>query len=72
MEASGKNIQLKEVAYIPGFNANLISVTKMVDAGAVVTYSKEEATISHNDKVSFTIPRVNDLYIITNKKKKDQ
>ena len=72
VEVSGKTIQLKDVAYIPGFNANLISVSKMVDGGAIVTYGKEKAIVTHNNTVSFTIPRIDDLYVITDKKKKEQ
>jgi hypothetical protein len=72
MEINGKVIQLRDVAYIPGFNANLISVPKIVDGGAEVTYAKTKAFIKHGNKVSFTVPRVDDLYVVTNKQKKKE
>ena len=72
VEADGKRILLKDVAYIPGFNANLISVAKMVDGGALVTYGKKQATVSHNNRVSFTVPRISDLYVLSNKKKEEK
>lgn len=63
------NIHLNDVVIAPTFNVNLMSVAKMVDKGAVVTYDKDKATISHNGQVAFTIPRRGSLYILTQKHK---
>ena len=44
VDVSGKKILLKDVAYIPGFNANLISVAKMVDGGATKKTKQQSVT----------------------------
>jgi hypothetical protein len=64
MNVNGKNIQLKDVAYVPGFNANLISVAKIVDTGATVTYNRNNAIITQNGQVKVVIPRRQDLYVL--------
>jgi hypothetical protein len=64
INVNGKNIQLKDVAYVPGFNANLISVAKIVDTEATVTYNRNNAIITQNGQVKLVIPRRQDLYIL--------
>lgn len=65
VRVQGKNIQLKDVAYVPGFGVNLMSVTKIVDTGARVIYEKSRAIVEKKGKEMFTVPRVQDLYITT-------
>jgi hypothetical protein len=64
VSVDGVNIQLKDVAYVPGFNANLISVSKITDTGATVIYDKNKATVTKKG-IRFTVPRRNNLYVLT-------
>ena len=71
MKVGSKTIQLTDVAYVPGFDVNLMSVAKIVDKNARVIYDKKKATVeTEQGQVLFSIPRVHDLYI--NKEKKEK
>jgi hypothetical protein len=59
----GREILLKDVVYNPNLAANLLSVVKLVDGGAEVTFKKSEATITHEGKITARVPRIGNLYI---------
>lgn len=64
MKTKGKTLLLNDVAYVPGFDVNLMSVTKIVDSGANVLYTKKKAEIQRkNGSAMLSIPRVGDLFI---------
>jgi hypothetical protein len=64
VNVGGTIIVLNDVAYVPNFSVNLISVAKIVDRGASVTYGLTRATVKRNGLVKYTVPRRNDLYIV--------
>jgi hypothetical protein len=71
--AEGKTYTLHDVAYVPGFNVNLVSVSKMMDKGIKVTcdpvtntkiLSKKD-TVTKEDMVLFSVPRKGNLFILS-------
>ena len=58
-------ITLTDVHYMSDFKANLMSVPRIVESGAVVKYEKNSASIIRNGNVELVIPRVNNLYVLT-------
>ena len=58
-------ITLKDVHYMSDFNANLLSVPRIVESGAEVKYQKNSASIIRNGKVELVIARKNNLYVLT-------
>ena len=40
------NVRLHDVFYVPGLSANLISLSKLTDAGAQVNLHNEKMTVS--------------------------
>jgi hypothetical protein len=62
---------LKDVAYVPTFVTNLLSVSQIVDSGAIVIFTKSKALIKHNGKLITTIPRSGNLFILNINNKVD-
>jgi hypothetical protein len=62
---SGNIIVLKEVKYVPSFNTNLISISKLTNNGASVEFSKDDAKLVRNGQVLLTATR-KVIYIILN------
>ena len=58
-------ITLNDVAYLPDFKTNLISISRMADKGFEVICGKECAIVRHKGKVIFTVPRRGNLYVHT-------
>jgi hypothetical protein len=65
---NNRKITLKNVACIPSFNANLLSVDKFVAKGATVFLNHETAKIKQKDGITLTIPKVGRLYMISARK----
>jgi hypothetical protein len=61
---SGNIIVLKEVKYVPSFNTNLISISKLTNNGASVEFSKNDAKLVRGGQVLLTAKRNGDLYNI--------
>jgi hypothetical protein len=60
------NIKLQNVTYAPTFKSNLVSVSKIVDSGAEVTFKSNQATITNasSGNIIATVPRIGNLYIL--------
>jgi hypothetical protein len=54
---------LTNVMYVPGFYFNLVSVSKLTDRDVGVTFLRNKADIIINNKIEYSIPRINNLYI---------
>jgi hypothetical protein len=60
-----KVITLTDVAYVPEFNANLISCSALADKGATIVYEKTHALVKdHTGRIQFTIPRKGGIYML--------
>ena len=58
------NVQLKNVAYVRGASANLISAGQIIDAGYNILLTKDKAEVIHarTKNIVLTIPRINGLW----------
>ena len=56
-------ITLTDVAYVPGFHTNLISVARMTDKGFTFVSERTRAVVKIGTKTIFTVPRVGNLYV---------
>lgn len=67
MKVGDKTIKLTNVIYVPGFGANLISVSRLSDDGCrtVVKENGGGVQLVKGDVVLFAAPRVGRLYILT-------
>lgn len=57
-----KQIVLSEVLYVPDLDMNLVSVSKLVQKGATVTFSETGCTISRGSRIAAVAPRYMGLY----------
>lgn len=64
------NCILKDVSYCPTLSHNLVSVSKIINAGGTVTFANGGATISKNNEILMTGTLNNNLFVI-NKNKTD-
>jgi hypothetical protein len=58
-------IRLNHVGFVKEFQVNLMSVTKLTDNGATVTYNKDCASIVWHGGSTITVPRVHNLWELT-------
>ena len=61
-----KSVRFKEVLHVPELRTNLLSVSKMTDAGNTVKFYKTHAIIKNEKigEVKFTADRIGDLYYL--------
>lgn len=52
-----RNLTLSNVLYVPDLNTNLVSVARLVDKGAKVTFEKQKCTISCGKRIAAVAPR---------------
>ena len=52
-----------DVGYVVDFKTNLLSVSRMTNAGCVVSYRQNDASVIKNKNVLFKIPLVLGLYV---------
>ena len=64
VKTNGSYITLKDVACVPEFDVNLMSVSKLTDKGLKVIYEQNKAKVMENDRVLFTAIKRSGLYII--------
>jgi hypothetical protein len=60
---NGAKVTLKNVAYMPSFKANLLSVGVMTAKGAIVTFEEKQAKITAENGKVICLPRVGNLYM---------
>jgi hypothetical protein len=60
----GDKISLKDVRYVPSFNTNLVSVSKLTNAGGKVVFDSNGAKLIKNGKTLLTAHRVGNLYYV--------
>lgn len=60
----GNTITLKEARYVPTFTTNLVSVSKLTNGGATVTFGKDEAKLVKDGKTLLTAKRAGELYYV--------
>ncbi len=60
-----QQVSLNNVLYVSDFNVNLISVYRIVETGANVTYSSDKAIITRDEIIELEIPRINNLYVLS-------
>jgi hypothetical protein len=65
LKGENNNIVLHDVKHVPDFSHNLLSVAKLTDTGATVTFTNDNVLIKQDDNV-LTGDRVGDLYIFNN------
>jgi transposase InsO family protein len=65
------NVLLKDVVHTPQFAANLLSVAKITDTNASVTFYKTNAIVRRGKRKLLTIPRVGNLYLMNGGQKSD-
>lgn len=52
-----RNITLSNVLFVPDLNTNLVSVARLVDKGATVTFDKKKCTITSGKRIAAVAPR---------------
>ena len=64
--STGKSVRFKEALHVPELRTNLLSVSKMTDAGNTVKFYKTHAIIKNEKtgEVVFTADRIGDLYYL--------
>ena len=67
LPVNGVVYTLTDVAYVPGFSTNLISVSKLMDKGLTFTCDplKKAAVVSRNGHTLFCVPRRGNLFVIS-------
>lgn len=65
----GKMITIEEVKHAPQFSDNLLSVSRLVNNGATVTFTSKEAVVEKDGEPLFRGTRVGNLYYIQGQSK---
>jgi hypothetical protein len=59
-------ITLVDVAYVPSFHVNLISVSRATLNGAQIEFLADKGVVTHQScNLMFTFPKEGDLYVLT-------
>ena len=61
---NGISIILNNVAYVPDFSVNLLSIRCFTDKGASINFLQSEGVMTLSPTLSFSFPRVGDLYVL--------
>ena len=64
-----KALPIRDVKYVPRFNVNLLSIAKLTDDNATVTFTKDKAVITTDDKTTIEAQRENNMYVLHNQYK---
>jgi hypothetical protein len=65
IDAGKEEIELKNVLFLPDFHANLISVSRIASPSVDVLFKQDRALIIIDNIVTYTFPRINDIYVLT-------
>lgn len=66
-----RNVTLSNVLFVPDLNTNLVSVARLVDKGATVTFDKQKCTITSGNRTAAVAPRNKGVFFLRMVKHKE-